>query len=53
MLSTKPSISTQIEARESSKEDGVSSEHVDNIDNDVDYTLESSIEEEEEEETGK
>ena len=43
-LSTKQSISTQIE------EDGVSSEHVDKIDNDVDYTLESSEEEEEEEE---
>ena len=42
-LSIKISISTQIEAIESSKKDGVSSEHVDKIDNNVDYTLESSI----------
>ena len=47
-LSTKPSISTQIEARESSKENDVSSEYVDKINNDVDYTLESSSEKEEE-----
>jgi hypothetical protein len=52
-LSTKPLIATQIEARESSKEDDVSSEHLNKIDNDLDYTLESSTEEEEEEEQHK
>ena len=31
----------QIEARESSKEDGMSSKHLDRFDNDVDYGLES------------
>ena len=40
-LSTLSSILTQIEARESSKKDGMSSEHLDKYDNDVDYVLES------------
>lgn len=46
-LSTKPSISTQINARESSKEDGMSSEHLYNIDKNVDYVLKSESEEKE------
>jgi hypothetical protein len=47
-LSTKPLVSTHIEENESSKEDGVSSEH--KIDKDIDYSVESSSSEEEEEE---
>jgi hypothetical protein len=47
-LSTKPLVSTHIEERESSKEDGVSSEH--KIDKDIDYSVESSSSLEEEEE---
>jgi hypothetical protein len=44
MLSTKPSILTHIKEMESSKKDGMSSEHVHKIDNDIDYALESETE---------
>ena len=46
---TLPSISTQIEAEESTKEDGLSSERIEKEDNDVHCALESQIEEEEDE----
>lgn len=45
-LSTLSSISTQIEAKESSKEDDMFSVRLEKFDNDIDYTLESSTEEE-------
>ena len=44
-LSTKSLLSTHIEENESSKEDDVSSEH--KIDKDIDYSVESAEEEEE------
>ena len=47
-LSTKPLISTYIEERESNKENSMSSEHVHKIENDIDYSVESKTEEEEE-----
>jgi hypothetical protein len=44
-LSTLSSISTQIEAKESSKEDDIFSVRLEKFDNDIDYTLESSTQE--------
>ena len=45
-LSILSSISMQIDARESNKEDDLSSERIEKEDNDVDYALESQTEEE-------
>lgn len=50
-LSTQPLISTGIEESESSKEDDVSSGH--KVDKDIDYSVESADEEEEEEDHRK
>ena len=52
-LSTKPLILTHAEEMESRKEDGVSSEHVHKIDNDINYSVESETEDEEKEDHRK